>query len=985
MELEINKIYYGFKLLDWKYLKSIESNVYYFEHEKSGAKLAAVKNTDENKAFNISFRTLPEDSTGIAHILEHCVLSGSRKYPVKDVFGELIKGGLSTFMNAFTAPDNTSYPFATRNTKEFFNLLDVYLDTTLNPLLTEDSFKQEGWHYELLEEGSEVEYKGIVFNEMKGAMSDPVQQLLKQLKGHLLKNTIYEYNSGGEPSEIPQLSYQKFKEFHKKYYHPSNSALTLYGNGVLSDELKFIDSYLNEFTITKIHHDIGKLEKITKNETIHVPYAISDEDHQDKVLVGQAYNISQIDDLEINFAFHLISNLVFNSEASSLKNKILESGLVRNFSSFFYDTLKYTSLYLFFQGVKNSKDSGDKLKSIVREELLKLVDKGIDKELLISEFNLLELAKSEELINANKFHIYLSQTKYAMLGGYDLFASLDIMSRIHKLKDKIINTNYLTELIKEYLLNSTQSVTIQLNPDTSLAAKKMMKEKDKLKKYQKSLSDEERANLIIESKRLIDTQNKPEDPNKLALIPKIKSNDVSPTKLFDHPEIENLGGYRLLHTVETTNDLVYFNLGFDLSNLPFKYVKYLDLFSEILISVGTKKRSFQELAKDIYTWSGGLKTQLKFYTQKENSQRFKPYFWLGTKFLRNNAANMLDLINEIINEVNIENTKKIKEILLKIYNHKESDFNSSGLSYVIKRLASYEDLPGQLVEESVGFENLRFLKELVENYEERLPELKESLNFLAAFLKSTLGNYNSTTIHLTACKESLNIIRKELQKFLEQNANNKQLTHLHEGKTLCSLKFNKPLHENEAFLTNSDVVYAGMGANLYKFGLKYHGSFEVALKYLSLDFLMHRIRILGGAYGVMLNFAEKRGLIYLCSYRDPNITETYEAYSDISEALNNFKMSTADFDYLKLGAYADFNQLHSPFEKGEIARDNYMGGFSSDYYMKIMEEILNTEIKNIKSYASIFKDMADKGHISIIGNTQKIKKEGKRFNRLLKL
>lgn len=989
MELDKLKSGYeleGFTLLDNRFVKSIECNVLLFEHNKTKAKLTAIKNNDDNKAFNISFKTLPDNSTGVAHVLEHCVLSGSKKYPVKDVFGELIKGGLSTFLNAYTAPDNTSYPFATRNTKEFFNLLDVYLDTTLNPLLTQNTFEQEGWHHELLDCNEKIQFKGIVYNEMKGAMSDPIQQLLKLLKSNLLQETIYAHNSGGEPENITDLTYNDFKNFHKKYYHPSNSVISLYGNGVLEDELKYINGFLKEFEYEEVIAKIDDPLKIDELTIKHESYAVNSNDIADKSLVGFAYNVGTIEQLEQSLALSLLSNVIFNSEASPVKNKLLESGLVRDLSAFFYDTIKFTSLYLFLHGANNSKDSAKKLNLILETELRKLVKSGIDKKLLISEFNSLELAKEEEIINANKFLIYISQSKYAMMHNYDIYQTLDIMSILRSLKEKITTTNYLEDLIQKFLLDNLQKVVIQLSPDPKKAAEKEKREQDKLENYKNSLSETKLQEIVDKSKKLLETQNTPESAGNLALIPKISTKDVKPSNFFELPSVSKIDKYDLLYSEQDTNNLIYFNLGFNLNTLPEKYLAYTNIFSELLSGVGTKDKSFQELSKEIFTCTGGLRTQLKFYTQKEDKNKFKSFFWLGTKFVKENLNKALDLIFEILTTLDLDNKDKIKEIILKIYNHKESDFQSSGMGYVIKKLAYYQDLPGQLVEKSVGFENLKFLKKLVTEFDNNFLTLQTELKSLQRFFLNLFSSPENILIHLTTNDNCLNSVKTDIAEFLGKF---KEFESLKLSKNseceLQNLKFKKPKIVNEAFLSDSDIVYAGKGANLYDFGLKYHGSFEIVLKFLNLDYLMHQIRVLGGAYGVMVSFAEKRGLIYLCSYRDPNVKETYDAYDNIGKALDEFKMNDKDFDYLKLGAYGDFNQLHSPIEKGEISRDNYLGGYTPEFYMNIMKEILDANQNDLKKYKDIFEKMSTDGYISIIGNKTKIENEKERFDALLTL
>ena len=351
-EFIVGEIYQGFKLLHKEYLKEISSDVLMFEHTKNKAKLTALKNDDDNKTFGISFKTIPTDSTGVPHILEHCVLSGSEKYPLKDVFAELVKGGLSTFINAMTGSDATYYPYSTRNHKEYFNFMSVYLDTTLRPLLKKHTFYQEGWHYELDKADEPAKIQGIVFNEMKGAMSNPVSILMDKLAATLYPGSTYSVNSGGDPEAIPDLTYEEFIEFHRKFYHPSNSKIYLYGDADLNEELKFINNnYLDSYDHLEVDSKIDAGNLITSQQFAEYKFPINpSESDENRSYIALGTKVTTPDNIKENIAFSIITNILFNSDASILKKNIMKSGIANDLTGYYDDNAFFTSMITFISG-----------------------------------------------------------------------------------------------------------------------------------------------------------------------------------------------------------------------------------------------------------------------------------------------------------------------------------------------------------------------------------------------------------------------------------------------------------------------------------------------------------------------------------------------------------------------------------------------------------------------------------------------------------
>ncbi|MCK5760463.1 MAG: insulinase family protein, partial [Candidatus Delongbacteria bacterium] len=433
-EFIVGEIYQGFKLLHKEYVKEISSDVLIFEHTKNKAKLTALKNDDDNKTFGISFKTIPTDSSGVPHILEHCVLSGSEKYPLKDVFAELVKGGLSTFINAMTGSDATYYPYSTRNSKEYFNFMSVYLDTTLKPLLKKHTFYQEGWHYELDKADEPAKIQGIVFNEMKGAMSNPVSILMDKLAATLYPGSTYSVNSGGDPEAIPDLTYEQFIEFHRKFYHPSNSKIYLYGDADLNEELKFINhNYLDGYDHLEVDSKIDAGNLITSQQFAEYKFPINpSESDENRSYIALGTKVTTPDNIKENIAFSIITNILFNSDASILKKNIMKSGIANDLTGYYDDNAFFTSMVTFISGSEPNKK--DKFLDIYYSTLEEIVKNKLDKDLIKAEINHVEFKLKEKTANAQRGLSYMFSVLSSMLYGIDTVSALKIRNILAEIK-----------------------------------------------------------------------------------------------------------------------------------------------------------------------------------------------------------------------------------------------------------------------------------------------------------------------------------------------------------------------------------------------------------------------------------------------------------------------------------------------------------------------------------------------------------------------
>ncbi|MFO7811001.1 MAG: insulinase family protein [Candidatus Delongbacteria bacterium] len=969
---ETGNIYHGFKLKRSEFKQEMNSQLMMFEHEKTGARLVAVKNDDDNKTFCIAFRTIPEDCTGVAHILEHSVLSGSEKYPVKDVFSELYKGGLSTFMNAFTTPDSTYYPYSTRNNREYFNFMSVYLDTTLRPLLKKHTFLQEGWHYDIKDENSPVEYQGIVYNEMKGAMSNPLRQMSQNISKTLLPCSTYSFNSGGDPEKIPQLTYQYLLDFHKKYYHPSNSLTYLYGNADTDKELKFInDNYFKNYERSDFYPEIRCSVNIPPMHTKTYYYAAGEsESLAHKTYIAISTKISTPDDVKLNIAVHLLTNILFNSEASPLKRAIISSAIAEDFAGDYDDSQYETILTAFVSG--SDPDKLEDFKNIYYDVLNNIVREGLDKDLIVSELNQLEFRQNEKSISAIKGLIYMNRIMNLGLYGLDIYENIDIGSMLDELRKKAIGTNYLEKVIKNHFFDEERTAVVIMEPRRNIAQEKNNKEKERLKDYKNSLSDREIKKLVADCRQFKKEQQQKNSEEDILKIPKLEITDIDKRSEFTYPEIERSDGIIYYQNELFTNDIVYLSLGFDLSKIPVHLLKYLGILHDIFKEIGTKERPSDLLTKQISSYFGSLELDLVMIESIKDKETFRPVLYVEVKALKQNMNRVAEILSELINYPDLDNIKRISEVIKSRHISRAMRLKSEGYGYSVTRLQAAENERGKFLDLVKG---LSFYEKSKELYNCGHDDLKKHMQHIKE-LSKMLFNKRNLHVGIISDSEGINISRKYCKDIISSLSN----SHLPDP----AIRYPE-FRKNEAFLTTSDIVFNTLGGNYIKENAKYSGKMEVIKNYLSSDYLFEEIRLKGGAYGVWVSLNPRSGFLSMTSYRDPNVRKTFDAFRSIPAHLKNFSMNTSAFANIKIGAYSVFDPLMSPYIRGKKSREDYLSGVTTEYIEQKIEEILATTQDDIRRSASEFEDLISNSSISSIGNAESIKEDSSLFARITKL
>ena len=961
-------------------LGDINSRGTVLRHKKTGARITLLENDDENKVFYIGFRTPPTNSTGVAHILEHSVLCGSKNFPAKDPFIELAKGSLNTFLNAMTYPDRTVYPVASVNDQDFKNLMHVYMDAVLYPNIYQrkEIFQQEGWHYELEDEKAELKYNGVVYNEMKGAFSSPESYLFRMIQNSLFPDTAYGVESGGDPEYITDLTYEEFIEFHQTYYHPSNSYIYLYGNMDFEERLQWLDQeYLSHFDQLAVESEIKQQEGFSKTNEVKAFYSLGEgENDKENTYLSMNTVIGNSLDKELGLSFQILDYVLLQAPGAPIKQALLDAEIGKDILSSYEDELLQPMLSII---VKNSdEDKRDEFAQIIREVLEKTIAEGLDEKSLRAAINYFEFKYREaDYGQFPKGLIYGLRVLGSWL--YD-----DHMPFLH-LKDNMgyaflkskIGTGYYEELIQKYIVDNTHKSFVVLMPKAGLGAKKDQKLKEKLAKYRAQLSTNEVQKLIKETKQLRIYQEEPSKKEEIEAIPLLNRDDISKKArpLYNHKL--NIDGVDVIHHNVYTNGIAYLRLMFDVSDIPKELLPYMSLLSLVMGYTNTTNYSYLELSNEIHIHTGGISTNVRSFAKKHSTDQYYPVFEFSAKVLYDKIADAFRLVNEMLYHTKLEDKKRLKEIVGEMKSKMQMRFNSSGHSVAVDRAMSYASTHGLFKEITTGISFYQFLEDLAKNFDQKsdmvITKMKELLQMI--FVKENL------LVSITSDDEGLTCFQKEFMSYSNQlmpKVNN-NLFDGYDGSPL------KPERLNEGFKTAMQVQYVARSGNFMKAGYQYSGLLKLLKVILSYDYLWNNVRVKGGAYGCMCNFSGVDGDTYFTSYRDPNLKETNAIYDRSVEFIKNFTADERDITKYIIGTFSTLDAPLTPQSKGRRSLSMYLAGISEEDLQKEREEILSVTQEGIRNLYKIVQAVLDDHNLCVIGNEQKIEENRDMFKEIKSL
>ena len=952
--MNINDIKYGFKLVSIRQANDINSTLYEYEHIKSGGKVCYLENDDNNCCFAIGFRTLPEDSTGVCHIIEHSVLCGSKKYPLKEPFVNLIKSSLATFLNAFTAYDWTMYPFASQTPKDFNNILSIYLDAVFNPISMVDSkpFLQEGWHYELLNEEDTPSYKGVVYNEMKGAMSSVDEVLVQTTLEAMYKDTFYRFNSGGDPEVIPTLTYEAYKDFYHKHYTPQNAMTYFYGKMDIEEKLKFLDEeYFS-------HYDKNEKEIVIIPQEAHIDtnytkeYEIgANEETKDNTYMSLCYGLDHYNNYEEYLAMTIICDALLTKNDSPLKKALLSANLGQNVEARIDDDNIIPALHIYLQ--KSNEDKKEEFKKVFEEEVRKLVENGIDKDLLLASINHLEFKDKELDMGGMPKGLVFAMT---MMGSFnyhgDMLDHLEFAKHYEKFKKELHN-NYFENILNKYILNSKHHVQVVITPSKTLGESKRQEMARKMEELKNTLTIEEKKALVNQTNELLAYQKHVDTVEELKTLPSLKLEDIPSTiNYLDSKDIKVKGYKGFVHEVNT-NNIAYLRMYFDMKTVSFKDLPYVMLLKNLLLNVSTRKYSSVQLNNIVKTYLGDLKfSELVSSTSKDD---YKVFFKVTASALNENVNYIPEVLNEVL--LRSKFTKKeIVTIAKQITNDLKQQIIGSGMALAMEKAkASYSKEASIAVQGLRGHKVYNFFNELVNNYNHK--KVTEKL----VDISKQLFNKKNVIVSMSGNEESISL--------LKESVGNIKLP-IYSYKKILKVKLEDKL--NDALIIPSGVSYNAKAFNIANIDEKVTGKHMLASHIVTYDYLWAEIRVKGGAYGNTLQVS-RNGDVAFGSYRDPNVTNTYNVFNNVSNYLDNFNPSDDEFVSYIIGSLGNLDYPLSTPSMIDMWDINYINNFSKEDKVQIKQQVLNTTAKDIKELAKLFEVINEKASSYTIGNEEKIK------------
>lgn len=964
----------SYEIIKEEYLEDVKATGVLLLHKKSGARVALLSNDDENKVFSIAFRTPPKDSTGVAHIVEHTVLCGSRKFPLKDPFVELAKGSLNTFLNAMTFPDKTMYPIGSCNDADFQNLMDVYLDAVFYPNIyrEEKIFRQEGWHYHLEDAGAPLTYNGVVYNEMKGVFSSPDEMLQRMVFNTLFPDTPYGVESGGDPEVIPDLTYEQFLDFHRKYYHPSNSYIYLYGNMDMEEKLAWLDeAYLSHFDRITVDSAIPAQQAFAAPVLCEENYPIlDDESEENKTFLTWNTVVGGASDIKENVAFAILEYVLLDAPGAPVRQALLDAGIGKDVGGSFEDGI----LQPFFSVVSRQADSGDRERflEVIRGTLEELAENGLDRRALASGINYLEFRFREaDYASYPKGLIYGIDMMDSWLYDDDQpFAYLKELAVFDELKQDA-GCGYFEELIRTKLLNNPHQSVVVLSPKKGMAAEKEEKTAAKLQAYCDTLSQEEREAICKETAALQAYQEEEDAPEVLETIPLLSRDDIAkemPVRIS--VEENDVDGTAFLKHHYATNGIGYLTLLFDTAQIPDDRIVWLGVLKSVLGQVSTEHFSYGDLFHEINANSGGISFGLSVYPvhKGEGGDKGRRMMGIRAKYLYPQQEFVFRMIREILGSSDLKDTKRLKEILDSAAAGLQHSLPAAGHATAAGRAMSGQSELSAWTDRTTGISFYRFLEQLTTQFEDRKEEITEKLTELMHMVFRP----ENLIVSLTADEEGF-AGTEELIKGLKQD--------------LCTDDVEtgafawEPHALREAFKTSGQVQYVAMTGNFRKAGFPYTGHLRVLKTILSYEYLWMNIRVLGGAYGCM-SAMKRSGDSFLVSYRDPHLAETLEVYRALPSWLQGLDMDERTMTKYIIGTISEMDMPMNASAKGAFALLSWFTGLTDEDLQKERTEILTAQPENIRALAGYMQAVADSANICVIGSESAIEENADLFAKI---
>ena len=956
-----------------------------YEHIGTGARVFTVKNKDINKVFYIGFRTTPKDSTGVPHIMEHSVLCGSEKFPLKDPFVELVKGSLNTFLNAMTYPDKTVYPVASCNDRDFQNLMDVYLDAVLHPNIYRERkiFEQEGWHYELNEQG-ELIYNGVVYNEMKGAFSSPEAVLERRTLHALFPDTTYGFESGGDPEDIPKLSYEAFLDFHRAYYHPSNSYIYLYGDMDMEEKLRWIDeNYLSAYERRTVDSAVTMQQAFSEPVSETWYYPIGDEESEERhTYLSKNFVVGGALDPVLNNAFQILSFLLLDAPGAPLSEALIKAGIGEDILGGYQNGIRQP----YFSVVAKNADLKDKARfeEIIADTLKGLVKEGIKKQSLYAAINYSEFKTREADFGRTPAGLVYGLNAFdSWLYDEDPMLHLRSLSILSELRKKA-EGRYFEELIEKYLLDNSFSASVDIVPRKGLLAENEARTAAELRAYRDSLKKEELEKAAAEAFELKAYQDEKNSEEDLARIPLLKLSDIpAVTPEANRINTRDLGG--LVGPSMDSNGIVYVRVLFDTEKLSEDEIQKAAFLSYILGEMDTADHTYAQLSDEIMLNSGGLDFDTAAYPRADGSGDMRGFLYLDFRVLEEKLDFGFDTGFEIISRTLLDDEDRVMEKLNEAKSRMQARIDGASHSAAVTRACSYFDRTSRFDDLTEGIAFYDFLNSASKECAcgEKRKDFIASLKDVSEKLFRT----ENVLIYAAGSDEGLKqagLRAAELRERLDKKASGSEMD-VNKGHEVPEGRRLLPLGRlNEGIKTTSMVNYVARAGIIRDGEHGFTGALDVLRVLLNYEYLWQNLRVKGGAYGCMSGFG-RSGKAYLVSYRDPEVAKTNAVYKGLPEYLRSLSLNERDVNKYIIGAMSDFDRPLTPSMKARDGLSAYLSGVSNEDRDKERAEILGCTNEKLRELADYVERLLSGDYICAIGNAGMIDRDSAEFGRTREL
>ena len=960
----------AYEILEEKELSDIHSTGYRLRHKKSGARITVISNDDENKVFYIGFRTPPKNSTGVPHIMEHSVLCGSEKYPLKDPFVELVKGSLNTFLNAMTYPDKTLYPVASCNDTDFDNLMDVYMDAVLHPNIYKyrEIFEQEGWHYELEEADAPLTVNGVVYNEMKGAFSSPDDMLGDEIVGALFPDTVYAHNAGGDPKHIPELSYEEYLEFHRKYYHPSNSYIYLYGDMDIAKKLQWLDEqYLSRYESRETDSAIPLQKPFAQMKEVIREYPVATgETEENQTYLSYNVAAGTLLDATLYQALDILDYALVSAPGAPVKKALLEAGIGKDISGGHdYGTRQMVCSIV----AKNTNlCEKERFLAVIFETLRQQVWDGIDKQALRAGISSLEFRFREA--DYGQFPKGLLYGIICMDSWlYDEekpFLHLEALSVYRYLKEQI-DTGYFEDLVQKYFLDNPHAALVAAVPKKGLAAERDEVLRQKLAAYKASLSQDQKRELMERTKRLREYQDAPTAKEDLAKLPMLKRGDLKKKAAPLCNQVVMAQETVIVHHPMYANGIDYLTFLFDIRDWKPEELAYLGILKNVLGYVDTEQHDYAALANEINQKTGGIGSSIGIYPHVKERDAIGLFYEVRVKTLAEGLADAMRLTKELLLTSKLTDEKRLYEILGELKSRLALAVSSYGHIVASTRATSYFSRAGYYQDALGGIAGYRVIADYEEHFEEKKAELIEKLQEMVRRIFTRDRLMVSVTCEEKDFADVAHAVEELRAELYEPQADG-----------IGALPEVSYEIRNEGFMDASQVQYVARAGNYAAHGYAYHGALRILKVIMGYEYLWSNVRVKGGAYGCMNQYL-RNGDVYFVSYRDPNLAATNEVYEKIPDYVRNFTADEDEMTKYIIGTVSDLDAPLNPSAKGARSMTAYLQGLTYEEIQKERDEILGASDADIRALGGLLEAVLSDGAFCVVGGEEVLRRNSEMF------